>query len=98
MRWSVFAGLIFVALLVIGVRSIEPESPPAVAVAVAHAGPPARPNARGESAALEWQDKVESRPFVKRDEARSDAVARAQERLTDWLREKHPGIRYRPTA
>jgi len=98
MRWSVFAALIFVALLVVGVQSSQ--NPPPVP-GKAHAGPPPHANARGE-AAVEWQDKVESRPFVKREEAReearNDAVARARHRLTAWLREKYPGIRYSPTA
>jgi hypothetical protein len=93
MRWSVFAALIFVALLVVGIQSSQTPPMPCIA----HAGPPPHANARSE-AAVEWQDKVESRPFVKREEARIDAVARARERLTTWLREKYPSIRYSPTA
>src|SRR5262249_21129135 len=94
MRWSVFAALIFVALLVVGIQSSQ--NPPPMPCK-AHAGPPPHANARSE-AAVEWQDKVEGRPFVKREVARADAVDKARERLTIWLREKHPSIRYSPTA
>jgi hypothetical protein len=90
MRWSVFVALIFVALLVVGIQS--PQNP-----GKADAGPPPDANARSE-AAVEWQDKVEGDPFVNLDDARNDAVAKARDRLTTWLREKHPSIRYAPTA
>lgn len=92
MRWSVFVALVFIALLVVGIQTSQ--NPPPVP-AKAHAGPPPRPNARGESAAEKW--KVESRPFVKREDAHRDAVDRARERLTEWLRENYPNIRYKPT-
>ena len=95
MRWSVIAALIFVALLVIGIRSTEPMAAPAIAVA--HAGPTVQPPARGESSGVEWQGKLVSFPFVKRDDARRDALAKAQDQLATWLHAKYPEIHYTPT-
>src|SRR5438105_1462128 len=95
MRWSVAVGLLFAALFVAGIQTSQTPMPVPGKV---YAGPPSRPAARGENQVVEWHAEAKGRPFVKRDEARRDALDDGQAKLTEWLRAKYPEIRYAPTA